>query len=139
MTVQPNVYVPDHSSPAVELSGTRPSSPRRIEAPSETLVSSSARDAMIALGCDAHQQLWCSTDFSKFPSTATLSTCVSLYMANCSSFLPALHEMSTTRIAPIVLQAMATVGAVYGDNGLKRLAVSLSELTRRAILYAVCH
>lgn len=81
-------------------------------------------------------------ELATFPSTSSLTTCINLYLANFSPWLPIVDSpqgsFRVDKAAPILLMAMAAVGSVYGSQGLDSLASPLNELVRREIVYTVC-
>lgn len=97
----------------------------------------SAREAMLSLVGMSHQSHWPTVDVTSFPSTQTLTVCVNLYFRHFHETLPILRR-STFRMSeanPVLLLAMAAIGAMYSRNELDGLAVALNELARRAISY----
>lgn len=105
-------------------------------------VNAQARNSMQTLTRFAHRNIWPLPDLDGFPSTETLTACINLYLANFSPWLPIVDSprgsFRVDKAAPILLMAMAAVGAVYGDNNLTMLASPLGELVRRQVLYTVC-
>jgi len=92
---------------------------------------------MLSLISISHQPHWPVVDVAAFPSTQTLSVCINLYFQHFHETLPILRR-STFRIAeaaPVLLLAMAAIGAMYSRDGLAGLAVAMNELTRRSISF----
>ena len=84
-----------------------------------------------------NQPNWPIVDVTLFPSTQTLSVCVNLYFRHFHDTLPILRR-SDLRIAdapPVLLLAIAAIGAMYSRDRLGGLAIALNELARRAICY----
>jgi hypothetical protein len=96
---------------------------------------------MQILAQHAHRSVWPLPDLASFPSTRTLTACINLYLSNFASWLPIVDSprgsFRVDKAAPVLLKAMAAVGAVYGSDGLERLASPLNELVRREIVYTV--
>jgi hypothetical protein len=96
---------------------------------------------MITLGEYTHRHVWPEPNLSNFPSATTLTTLIDLYLVNFAPWLPILSGPTASadvgRMAPILLQAMAAVGAVYGDENIQRLGLSMNEIVRREILWTV--
>lgn len=92
---------------------------------------------MLSLISISHQSHWPVVDVAAFPSTQTLTVCINLYFQHFHETLPILRR-STFRIAetaPVLLLAMAAIGAMYSRDGLTGLAVAMNELTRRSISF----
>lgn len=92
---------------------------------------------MLSLISISHQPHWPAVDVAAFPSVQTLSVCINLYFQHFHETLPILRR-STFRIAetaPVLLLAMAAIGAMYSRDGLTGLAVAMNELTRRSISF----
>lgn len=90
---------------------------------------------MLSLVGISHQPHWPTIDVASFPSTQTLSVCINLYFRHFHESLPVLRR-STFRISevpPVLLLAMAAIGATYSRDGLGGLAIAMNELARRAI------
>ena len=96
---------------------------------------------MQILAAYAHRPVWPLPDLANFPSIPSLTTCVNLYLAHFAVWLPVVDSprgsFRVDKAAPILLMAMATVGAVYESGGLEKLAFPLDELVRRQIVYIV--
>lgn len=90
----------------------------------------------------AHRSVWALPDLANFPSARSLTACINLYLGNFSPWLPIVNSpqgsFRVDKAAPILLLAMAGLGAVYGNSHLKALAPPLNELVRREIIYIVC-
>lgn len=92
---------------------------------------------MLSLVNASHQAHWPVIDVAAFPSTQTLSVCINLYFRHFHDALPVLRR-STFKVAeaaPVLLLAIAAIGAIYSRNGLSGLAIAMNELARRAIAY----
>lgn len=141
------MYKPDTPEGPVALPVTRPASPRalpldEISTTTPTAsVNANARNSMQILAQHAHRSVWPLPDLASFPSTRTLTACINLYLSNFASWLPIVDSprgsFRVDKAAPVLLKAMAAVGAVYGSDGLERLASPLNELVRREIVYTV--
>lgn len=91
----------------------------------------------MALVNTTNQPNWPVVDLTLFPSSQTLSVCIDLYFRNFHDTLPILR-CSDFRIAdapPVLLLAMAPIGAMYSRDRLSGLAIALNKLARRAIYY----
>lgn len=100
-------------------------------------VGDSTREAILSLISISHQPHWPVVDVAAFPSTQTLSVCINLYFQHFHETLPILRR-STFRVAetaPVLLLAMAAIGAMYSTDGLSGLAVAMNELARRSISF----
>ncbi|CEL02560.1 hypothetical protein ASPCAL03728 [Aspergillus calidoustus] len=97
----------------------------------------STREAILSVINRAHQPHWPTVDVSAFPSTRTLSTCINFYFQHFHETLPILCRSSfqSGEHSPVLLLAMAAIGAMYSPKRMTRLAVGLNELCRRAIVY----
>lgn len=92
---------------------------------------------MLSLVSVSHQPHWPPIDVAAFPSTQTLTVCIKLYFRHFHDSLPILRR-STFRVAeaaPVLLLAMAAIGAMYSRDGLSGLAIAMNELARRAIAH----
>lgn len=95
------------------------------------------REAMLSLVGISHKPHWPDIDVTAFPSTQTLTVCINLYFRHFHDTLPILRR-PTFRVAdaaPVLLLAMAAIGAMYSRDGLSGLAIAMNELARRAIAY----
>lgn len=74
-------------------------------------------------------------DSASFPSAQTLSTCINFYFRHFHKSFPIVRrtEKQTKQQSPILLLAMAAIGAMYSRGTLRELAVPLNKLARRAI------
>lgn len=97
----------------------------------------STRDAILALVKVAHQPNWPAVDVAAFPSTQTLSVCINLYFKYFHDFFPIIRQsvFKISEAPPILLLAMAAIGAMYSRDGLGGLAIAMNELARRAIAF----
>ena len=100
-------------------------------------VGESIRQAMLSLVGVSHQPHWPVLDVTAFPSTQTLSLCINLYFRHFHDTLPIIRwsTFRAAETAPVLLLAMAAIGAMYSRDGLSGLAIAMNELTRRAITY----
>ncbi|BCS28427.1 uncharacterized protein APUU_61475A [Aspergillus puulaauensis] len=100
-------------------------------------VDNSTRAAILSLITTAHQAHWPAVDVTAFPSTRTLSICINLYFRHFHETLPVLCRSTFQSVehSPVLLLAMAAIGATYSKNGMAPIAVTLNELSRRAIIY----
>ena len=142
-TSQPDIHKIGQSDEPVALRITRassPESPVMVERPIAS-VNVQARNLMQMLAQHAHQSVWPLPDLESFPSAGSLTSCINLYLANFSTWLPIVDSprgsFRIDKAAPILLMAMAALGAAYGSHGLAKLASPLNELVRREILYTV--
>lgn len=95
------------------------------------------REAILSMVDISHKPHWPAVDVAAFPSTHTLSVCIKLYFRHFHESLPIIRR-SAFRIAdapPILLLAMAAIGAAYSRDGLGGLAIAMNELARRAIAH----
>lgn len=106
-------------------------------------VNAQARISMQILATYAHRPVWPLPDLANFPSIPSLTACVNCYLAHFAVWLPIVDSprgsFRVDKAAPILLMAMAAVGAVYASGGLEKLAFPLDELVRRQIVYIVSH
>ncbi|KAL1892453.1 hypothetical protein Sste5346_006963 [Sporothrix stenoceras] len=106
-------------------------------------VNAQARMSMQILATYAHRPVWPLPDLANFPSIPSLTACVNCYLAHFSAWLPIVDSprgsFRVDKAAPILLMAMASVGAVYASGGLEKLAFPLDELVRRQIVYICEH
>jgi len=94
---------------------------------------------MINIISQSHRAVWPDIDTVNFPSTNTLTVCVNLYHRHFHDTIT-LQERDSFRLAtspPLIVMAMAAIGAMYSPDGLQRLGLALNELVRRAIFYVV--
>jgi len=94
---------------------------------------------MLSIISQSHRAVWPDIDTINFPSTHTLTVCVNLYHRHFHDSFT-LQERESFRLAtspPLVVMAMAAIGAMYSSDGLQRLGLALNELVRRAIFYVV--
>jgi len=94
---------------------------------------------MLNMISQSHQAVWPSIDTVNFPSTHTLTVCVNLYHRHFHDSVMLL-ERDSFRLEtspPLVIAAMAAIGAMYSRDGLQRLGIALNELVRRAVFYVV--
>jgi hypothetical protein len=95
---------------------------------------------MISIIARSHTAIWPAIDTANFPSSETLTNCVNLYYRHFHSWLPILgrgrNELEES--APLILAAMAAIGASYSRYDWRGLGIALGELVRRAVVYIVC-
>ncbi|KAJ6443388.1 Heat Labile Enterotoxin Type Iib [Purpureocillium lavendulum] len=105
--------------------------------PNLDFVKNSSREAMMSLVSSTNQPNWPVVDVTLFPSTQTLSVCINLYFRHFHDTLPIIRrsKMRTDEAPPILLLAMASIGAMYSRDKMSGLAIALNELARRAISY----
>lgn len=84
----------------------------------------------------SHQALWPVVDTTNFPSVQTLSACVNFYHRHFQDWLPVINRTAfdIKVMPPLVVLAMAAIGAMYSREGLRGLGEALSELVRRAVV-----
>lgn len=84
---------------------------------------------------------WPVVDVALLPSTRTLSLCINLYFRHFHDTLPILRriDLRTDETPPILLLAMAAIGAMYSRDKYGGLAIALNELARRVIIYTREH
>lgn len=135
--VQPHVYRPSETDSQLSLSPIVQSTPSIFRDPNLDFIKESSREAMMTLVSTTNQPNWPVVDVTLFPSTQTLSVCVNLYFRHFHDTLPIIRrsKMRTSDAPPILLLAMASIGAMYSRDKLSGLAIALNELTRRAISY----
>lgn len=137
--MQPHVYRPSKDDGRVELPQLSPSCVPQTssDAPYLDHVDQTTRQAILSLVNTAHQPHWSPVDVTAFPSTRDLSVCINLYFRHFHGSLPILRRSGfrTTETSPVLLLAMAAIGATYSRNGLSGYSVALNELTRRAIAF----
>ncbi|KAL1962696.1 hypothetical protein VTN77DRAFT_9240 [Rasamsonia byssochlamydoides] len=136
-TPWPHVYRPSKDDSWLDLPPVSQKSRPTLHEAHCDHVTESTREAMLSLVGMSHQSHWPIVDVAAFPSTQTLTVCINLYFRHFHETLPILRR-STFRMAeanPVLLLAMAAIGAMYSRNGLDGLAVALNELARRAIAY----
>lgn len=94
---------------------------------------------MLALIRKAHQPLWSKPIIKAFPSAETLDTCIDLYLRHFHPTFPIIQPtvLRDPTTAPVLLLAVATIGATYAKDDMRALAVGLNELVRRMITYIV--
>lgn len=92
---------------------------------------------MITLVNTTNNHNWPVVDVSLLPSTRTLSLCINLYFRHFHDTLPILRRsnMQIADTPPILLLAMAAIGAMYSSDKYGGLAIALNELARRVIVY----
>ncbi|PWI75924.1 C6 and C2H2 transcription factor [Purpureocillium lilacinum] len=136
-TPWPHVYRPSETDSQLSLSPIVQSTPSIFRDPNLDFIKESSREAMMTLVSTTNQPNWPVVDVTLFPSTQTLSVCVNLYFRHFHDTLPIIRrsKMRTSDAPPILLLAMASIGAMYSRDKLSGLAIALNELTRRAISY----
>ncbi len=84
---------------------------------------------MLALVRKAHQPLWSKPVVDAFPSAETLDVCINLYLRHFHPTFPILHPavLKDPKTAPVLLLAVATIGATYAKDDMRALAVGLNE------------
>lgn len=89
----------------------------------------------------AHRAFWPAPDLTNFPSEATLTACVSLYLHHFAVWMPIIDSprgnFLIDKSAPLLLKALAAVGSVFARDGSERLGTPLMELVRRDLLFIV--
>ncbi|KFY16961.1 hypothetical protein V492_00970 [Pseudogymnoascus sp. VKM F-4246] len=133
----PHVYKPNTADSQLNLPSILQRSRPTLHGTHFDRVGDSTREAMLSLISISHQPHWLVVDVAAFPSTQTLSVCINLYFQHFHETLPILRR-STFRIAetaPVLLLAMAAIGAMYSRDGLSGFAVAMNELTRRSISF----
>lgn len=98
------------------------------------------RQAMLSLIRMCHQgPIWSEPDVGRFPSTTTLSVCVDLYFRHFQPCLPILDPATfdLTTAPPVLVMAIAAIGSMYSQDGLRNLGVALNEIVRRSIIFIV--
>ncbi|EFY91663.1 C6 and C2H2 transcription factor, putative [Metarhizium acridum CQMa 102] len=101
-------------------------------------IDESTRQAIITLVNTTNNHNWPVVDVALLPSTRTLSTCINLYFRHFHDTLPILpyNGLRTPNTPPpILLLAMAAIGAMYSRDKYGGLAIALNELVRRVIIY----
>ncbi|KAL2835334.1 fungal-specific transcription factor domain-containing protein [Aspergillus pseudoustus] len=135
----PHVYKPSRDDEQLSITQVDPCSTLQPtshwESPDH--VDISTRDAILWVINNAHQSHWPTLDVSAFPSTRTLSICINFYFRHFHDTLPILCRSSfrSGEHSPVLLLAMAAIGAMYSPKRMAALAVALNELSRRAIVY----
>ena len=140
LSFQPHVYRPRSPDAQLHLPPIS-SGPLHTLYNRETFqVYESDRAAMAALVTLPNRSPWADIVEGAFPSTQTLTTCVEQYFQHFHDSFPVLcrsnfHNKSERM--PILLLAIAAIGATYSRDGLERLAIPMNELVRRALLFMV--
>ncbi|CAK7228811.1 hypothetical protein SBRCBS47491_007034 [Sporothrix bragantina] len=108
---------------------------------SSASINAQARMSMQVLAAYAHRPVWPLPDLANFPSIPSLTACVNCYLAHFAAWLPIVdsprRSFRVDKAAPVLLMAMAAIGAVYASGGLEKLAFPIDELVRRQIVYIV--
>lgn len=134
----PHVYKPRTGNTNIDLPPSDNfQSAQMLQAP-YTLLPEANRQAMISLiRMSHHGSSWCAIDTTRFPSTTTLSLCVDLYFRHFHPGLPVLDPSTfdLTTAPPVLVMAVAAIGAMYSQDGLADLAIALNEIVRRSILF----
>ncbi|KAI5479224.1 Fungal transcriptional regulatory protein [Pseudohyphozyma bogoriensis] len=137
----PQVYAP--TRPVGRLVIPRISAPARVSLEDQSLssdaisISEDTRRDLIELVHTSHQSAW-TMDINTFPSATTLALCIDLYFKRFHDTFPILRKdmiKAGHETAPILLLAMAGIGATYLKEGFDGLAVTLSEVVRRALTH----
>ncbi|UNI15668.1 hypothetical protein JDV02_002179 [Purpureocillium takamizusanense] len=136
-TPWPHVYRPSETDSQLSLSPIVQSMPSIFRDPNLDFIKEAIRESMMTLVSSTNQPNWPAVDVALFPSTQTLSVCINLYFRHFHDTLPIIRRSKTraTDAPPILLLAMASIGAMYSRDKLSGLAIALNELTRRAIHY----
>ncbi|KAI5476244.1 hypothetical protein MNV49_007944 [Pseudohyphozyma bogoriensis] len=92
---------------------------------------------IMAVVARTHKPAWSTVSSSSFPSEHTISTCVNLYFQRFHDSFPILSKSKIKEkgAEPVLLLAIAAIGATLSRDGLEGLGVALSELVRRALQY----
>lgn len=101
-------------------------------------IDESTRQAMITLVNTTNNHNWPVVDVALLPSTRTLSMCINLYFRHFHDTLPIIPHIGLRTydtLPPILLLAMAAIGAMYSRDKYGGLAIALNELVRRIIIY----
>lgn len=109
-------------------------------APGQNVLPEINRQAMLSLIRMCHQgPIWSEPDVGRFPSTTTLSVCVDLYFRHFQPCLPILDPVTfdLTTAPPVLVMAIAAIGSMYSQDGLRDLGVALNEIVRRSIIFIV--
>ncbi|KIM99147.1 hypothetical protein OIDMADRAFT_56312 [Oidiodendron maius Zn] len=133
----PHVYKPSTEDSNIDLPSVSQKQRPTLYDGRLDRVEDSMRDAMLSLVGISHKPHWPDIDVTAFPSTQTLTVCINLYFRHFHDTLPILRR-PTFRVAdaaPVLLLAMAAIGAMYSRDGLSGLAIAMNELARRAIAY----
>ncbi|KAH8805434.1 fungal transcriptional regulatory protein [Xylogone sp. PMI_703] len=136
-TPWPHVYKPSADDSRIDLPPISQRPRPALYEENVDRVGESMREAMLSLVRTSHRPHWPAIDVASFPSTQTLTVCINLYFRHFHDSLPILRR-STFRIsetAPVLLLAVAAIGAIYSRDGLGGLAIAMNELSRRAIAY----
>ena len=98
-----------------------------------------SRQRLLGTVARSHQAVWPAVDATNFPSVQTLSACVNFYHRHFHDWLPVMDRTTFDIKAtpPLVVMAMAAIGAMYSREGLHALGDALSELVRRAVICIV--
>ncbi|EGX97024.1 Fungal transcriptional regulatory protein [Cordyceps militaris CM01] len=141
-TPWPHVYRPSENDAEINLSPAAPKTPSILQQLSPSPVNEGCRQAIISLVNTTHQPNWPAVDAACFPSAQTLSVCVNLYFRHFHDALPILRRVadlpgggdsSSAVASPVLLLAVAAIGAMYARDTLRSSALALNELARRAI------
>ena len=88
--------------------------------------------------CQDHQLLWPAFVTSEFPLQDVFEHLIGLYFAQFHQTLPFVHPptFNVSEVSPLLLLAMASVGAHFFQDDNTKFAISLSELVRRSLVFA---
>ena len=102
-------------------------------------LSEACRQSMVSIISRSHTAIWPVVDTGNFPSSHTLTTCINLYYRHFHTWLPIMDKPAGAmdESAPLLLAAMAAVGATYSRYDWHGLGIALGELVRRAVVYIV--
>ncbi|OAQ61102.1 fungal transcriptional regulatory protein [Pochonia chlamydosporia 170] len=136
-TPWPHVYRPNEIDSQLSLPPVVQHMTTIFQDTSLECVNESTRQAMITLVNTTNNHNWPVVDVSLLPSTRTLSLCINLYFRHFHDTLPILRRsnMQIADTPPILLLAMAAIGAMYSRDKYGGLAIALNELARRVIVY----
>ncbi|CAK7236008.1 hypothetical protein SCUCBS95973_009460 [Sporothrix curviconia] len=102
-------------------------------------INTQARMSMQILAAYAHRPVWPLPDLANLPSIPSLTACVNCYLTHFAAWLPIVdsphRSFRVVKAAPVLLMAMAAIGAVYASGGLEKPAFPIDELVRRQIVY----
>lgn len=102
-------------------------------------LSDECRQSIMSIISRSHTAIWPDIDTANFPSSQTLTVCINLYYRHFHSWLPTISKgrNELDESAPLLLAAMAAIGATYSRYDWKGLGIALGELVRRAVVYIV--
>lgn len=138
--MQPSLFKPKVPDRPLTLGGVKASPRPNRDRAGSMAISPPSRNAMLSLIYLAHQAHWLMPDVEDFPDQDTLSDFIDLYFEKFHPTFPVLHKPTILQqgdTPPVLLMAIAAVGATYADPEFKPLAVALSELVRRMVQWMV--